>query len=197
MAQVGNSPAGWEKSVSAARGAKTARNERWKFWVGGLLILGAVAYLILSNTLGGARFFINVRDLTAEPARYADETVRVTGAVIGDTIHYDPENLLITFTVANIPDQYTDLGEALHLAVNDTAAERIQVRVEGQVMPELLRHEAQAIMTGTLGADGVFHVSELNLKCPTRFTETGPDGTIIVPEGDGQVHPQIENAPSV
>ncbi|NJL57955.1 cytochrome c maturation protein CcmE [bacterium] len=33
-------------------------------------------------------------------------------------------------------------------------------------MPDLLQHEAQAILTGTLGDDGVFYATELLLKCP-------------------------------
>jgi cytochrome c-type biogenesis protein CcmE len=41
-------------------------------------------------------------------------------------------------------------------------------------MPDLLRHEAQAIVTGRVGADGVFEADELLLKCPTRYEEEVP-----------------------
>lgn len=183
----------WEKaSAPAINKVLHPHTGRWKYWAGGLLILGAVAYLILSNTLGGVRYFINVSDLVNDAARYTQEPVRVTGAVIGDTIVYDPENMLITFTVASIPDQYTDLGQALHDAVNDPNATRLNVRVENQVKPELLQQEAQAIMNGYLGADGIFHVNELQMKCPTRFSEIAPDGSVIEP-GD---HPVIANPPA-
>jgi cytochrome c-type biogenesis protein CcmE len=189
--------ANWEKPASSTPARRSFFNDRTKYLVGSVLLIGAILYLVLSNTLGGARFFINVSDLTAEPARYANQQVRITGAVLGDTIVYDPENLLITFTVANIPDQYSDLAEALHDAVNDPAAPRMQVRVENQVKPELLQHEAQAIMTGHYGDDGIFHVSELQLKCPTRFTETGPSGEIIMPDGQGgSIHPPIDTIPA-
>ena len=40
-------------------------------------------------------------------------------------------------------------------------------------MPDLLQHEAQAIMTGRLGDDGVFYADELLLKCPSRYEESG------------------------
>ena len=50
-------------------------------------------------------------------------------------------------------------------------------------MPDLLQHEAQAILTGALGVDGVFYASELLLKCPSRFEEsTGPEGLGQIPE---------------
>ena len=43
--------------------------------------------------------------------------------------------------------------------------------------PDLLRNEAQAIMTGHLGAHGVFYADELLLKCPTRYEEVVPEQT--------------------
>ncbi len=65
------------------------------------------------------------------------------------------------------------LAEALHAAVSDPAARRLQVVYVGP-KPDLLRHEAQAIVTGHLGEDGVFYADELLLKCPTRYEEEVP-----------------------
>ncbi len=42
-------------------------------------------------------------------------------------------------------------------------------------MPDLLQNEAQAIMTGKIGEDGVFYASELLLKCPTKYEEAVPE----------------------
>jgi cytochrome c-type biogenesis protein CcmE len=41
--------------------------------------------------------------------------------------------------------------------------------------PDLLRNEAQAIMTGHMAPDGVFYAEELLLKCPTRYEEAVPE----------------------
>ncbi|MEO8392750.1 MAG: cytochrome c maturation protein CcmE, partial [Chloroflexota bacterium] len=65
-------------------------------------MLIAVAYLIISGTSTGARYFITVDDLTKNPD-YIGKTIRVSGAVIGDTIQYDTSTLMLDFTVANIP----------------------------------------------------------------------------------------------
>jgi cytochrome c-type biogenesis protein CcmE len=43
--------------------------------------------------------------------------------------------------------------------------------------PDLLRDEAQAIMTGRIGEDGVFYADELLLKCPTKYEEAVPEQT--------------------
>jgi cytochrome c-type biogenesis protein CcmE len=41
--------------------------------------------------------------------------------------------------------------------------------------PDLLQHEAQAIMTGRLGEDGKFFADELLLKCPTKYEDAVPE----------------------
>jgi cytochrome c-type biogenesis protein CcmE len=38
-----------------------------------------------------------------------------------------------------------------------------------------MRDEAQAIMTGRLGSDGIFYAEELLLKCPTKYEEAVPE----------------------
>lgn len=166
----------WEKgavSVPPRRAVSAGQAGRLKFLIGGLLILGAVGYLIVSGTLTGARFFISVDELLSKPD-YVGQTVRITGAVLGDSITYDEQTLTIEFTIANVQEPFDDLALALHQAVNNPDASRIAVRVENQVMPELLQNEAQAILTGQLDSNGVFHATELNLKCPSRFIEGGP-----------------------
>ena len=47
------------------------------------------------------------------------------------------------------------LAEALHQAVLDTSRNRLQIVYVG-VRPDLLKDEAQAIVSGKMGEDGVF-----------------------------------------
>jgi cytochrome c-type biogenesis protein CcmE len=164
--------AAWEKPGRIAVSSKP-NSERTKFLIGGVLILAAIVYLIFSGMQAGARFFMTV-DEVVENGAYVGQPVRVSGAVLGDTIVYDEASLTIEFTVVHIPEGQDVTGETLHEAVNNPDLTRMRVRVLNQTKPDLLRHEAQAIMTGTLGQDGIFHATELNLKCPSRFIEGGP-----------------------
>lgn len=165
----------WEKPVSTETPASLKKtNNRLKFLIGGLLILAAVGYLIISGTVTGARYFITVDELL-NGSTYVGQTVRISGAVLGDSIQYDSEKLVIDFTIANIPQQFDNLAVALHDAVSDSSATRLHVHIENQVKPDLLQHEAQAILTGKLDENGVFQATELLLKCPSRFQEDGPD----------------------
>ncbi|MGD8456321.1 MAG: cytochrome c maturation protein CcmE [Anaerolineales bacterium] len=153
---------------------------RGKYIVGGVLILAAVVYLIISSTAAGAQFFFTVDELLAEGKVVVGKPARVSGAVIGDTIQYDPNALELRFTVAHLPADNELLEEegglplALNQAVNDPNRQRMDVVYYG-VMPDLLQNEAQAIMSGRLGEDGVFHADELLLKCPTRYDGVVPE----------------------
>ncbi len=150
-----------------------------KFLVGGIIILAAVIFLIVTSTAAGAQYFYTVNELLGRGGSAVGQSVRVTGAVLGDTIHYDSETLTLTFTIVHLPaDQELvnvqgGLAEALHLAVIDKNRSRLQVVYVG-VQPDLLRNEAQAIVTGELGEDGVFHANELLLRCPTRYQQALP-----------------------
>ena len=58
----------------------------------------------------------------------------------------------------------------------------MDVVVYDEAMPDLLQHEAQAILTGAIDGDGLFTASELLLKCPSRFEEESPEGLSSIPE---------------
>jgi cytochrome c-type biogenesis protein CcmE len=178
---IGMTEVVWEK-IGYASTIRKSPGERWKFLGGGVLIVAAILYLIVSSMQAGTRFFVTVDEVVGD-ARYVGQPVRVSGAVLGDTIRYDETTLTIEFTVVHVPDGQDITGETLHAAVNDPNATRMRVRVENQTKPDLLRHEAQAILSGTLTTDGVFLATELNLKCPSRFIEGAPRESASEPEG--------------
>jgi cytochrome c-type biogenesis protein CcmE len=156
---------------------------RVKFIVGGLFILAAVAYLIFSSTKANAEYFMTVDELHASGTKNVDRNLRISGAVIGDTIQYDSQAMNLSFDVAQIPgDNATieaqgGLAAVLHEAVTDPTRARLKVVYQG-AKPDLLRDEAQAIITGHLGSDGVFYADELLLKCPTKYEQAVPNQAI-------------------
>ncbi|MBW6473705.1 MAG: cytochrome c maturation protein CcmE [Anaerolineaceae bacterium] len=151
-----------------------------KFVFGGILIIAAIILLIITNTRAGAQYFLTVDEIKERQEEITGKDIRVSGAVLGDTIEYDTENLIIKFEVAHVPgdnkeiDAQGGLAMVLHQAVINPDANRIFVVYEG-VMPDLLQNEAQAIMTGKIGEDGIFYASELLLKCPTKYEEAVPE----------------------
>jgi cytochrome c-type biogenesis protein CcmE len=159
---------------------KPAARFNLKFLIAGLLIVAAVVVLVISTTSANAQYFLTVEELNNRAEKMAGKDIRMSGAVLGDTIAYDADTLTLTFTVVNIPGDNDEieamggLAAVLHAAVMDTTLPRLDVVYNG-VMPDLLKNEAQAIMTGRLGEDGKFYASELLLKCPTKYEEAVPD----------------------
>jgi cytochrome c-type biogenesis protein CcmE len=166
-----------EQSMTTS--TQTGAAGRAKFIVGGLLIIAAIVYLIVSSTQANAQYFLTVEELRAKGESVAGRELRISGAVVGDSIQYDPQTLTLSFTVANVPGDNKEieaqggLAAVLHAAVIDQNRARLEVVYTG-VKPDLLRNEAQAIMTGRMGSDGKFHAEELLLKCPTKYEEAVP-----------------------
>src|SRR5215208_4411381 len=104
-----------------------------KFVIGGLLILGAVVFLIWTSTAASAEYFLTIDELNAKGSGIVEKNLRVSGAVIGDTIQYDAQSLTLTFDVAHVPGDNADLetegglAVALHQAVIDPSRSHIKV----------------------------------------------------------------------
>lgn len=155
------------------------QTSKLKFIIGGLLIAAAIIYLIVTSTQANAQYYYTVNELKQNAGNLTGRELRISGAVIGDSIEYDPDTLNLSFNVVHITGDNKEiearggLANVLHEAVTDTSLSRLKVVYNGP-RPDLLKDEAQAIMTGTLDNQGVFHAEELLLKCPSRYEEELP-----------------------
>jgi len=146
-----------------------------KFIIGGVAIIGAIIFLVVSNLQSTAQYFYTVGEIQSKEPGIVGQNMRASGVVLGSTIVVtDQPKLQVSFVMANISndnkviDAAGGLAAALHQAALDTNAPRMKVIYSGP-KPDLLKDEAQAIVTGKVGADGVFYADELLLKCPTKY----------------------------
>lgn len=137
------------------------KSNRLKFMVAGGLMLAAVAFLIVQALSGEGQFFITVDEYFANPTKYAGEDFRISAWVDGGSIQFtqiDTYNSRLEF---DIVDDLANPTNKMHIvAMNEP-------------LPDLLQHEAQAIVEGSVGADGSMYANPngLLLKCPTRYEE--------------------------
>lgn len=152
---------------------------RAKFMIGGIMIAAAIVYLIASSTKATTQYYMTIDELIAKGEAIVDRDIKISGVIIGDTIEYDAQTLTLRFTVAQVPadlDEVQKAGgimEVQQQAIANPNALRLEVVYIGP-RPDLLRHGAQAIITGRLGEDDVFYADELLLKCPTRYEAESP-----------------------
>ena len=140
------------------------KRKTWQFVAVGAVLVAAVVFVIVNalNT-GGTQLYVTVDEYYAQQDTFIGRDVRVSGWVIGDSIKFeqiDAETSRLEFQVVD------DL--------NDPNAQRLTIVAMNEPLPDLLQHEAQALVEGRAG-DGVFMSNSggLLLKCPTRYEEDG------------------------
>ncbi len=140
------------------------KSNRLKFVIGGVVLISALAFLVINAMSGNTQLYKTVNEFYADQTRLVGRDLRVAGWVIGDSIQYtqvDSLNSRLEFDIVddlNNPDQ------------------RLRVVVLNEPKPDLLQHEAQALVEGRADSNGVFEANPggLMLKCPTRYEELDP-----------------------
>jgi cytochrome c-type biogenesis protein CcmE len=138
-----------------------------KFVIGIGVIVAAVVAVMAFTIAGNASTEVKVNDLMAQKSAGAvtDRSFKLTGIVVGDSIVYDPATLNLQFDLVHSrEDLHTNLANA----------QRVRVTYTG-VKPDTLVNEATAIVTGKVGANGLFVTNDspdaLLLQCPTKYEE--------------------------
>ena len=142
------------------------RSNRLQYVVGGVLIIAALAFLIVNAMSGNTQLYKTVDEFYAEQSRLVGRDLRVSGYVLGDSIQFVQIDATTSRLEFDIVDNINNPGQ------------RLRIVAENEPMPDLLQHEAQALVEGSADANGVFHANAggLFLKRPTRHEEAAPTG---------------------
>lgn len=132
------------------------RKVPWTFVVAGMLIAGAVAYLIFANTTASAAYYMTIKELRGCHT-CAGKIVRIAGTVQSGSIIRDDKTQTVNFTI--VDSQNT-----------------LPVTYSG-IVPDIFRADVTVVVEGTLPASGVFHASTLLTKCPSKFQSATPGAT--------------------
>lgn len=115
-----------------------------------LVVCAAVAYLIFSGVRDTMVFYYTVSEVFAQRAELADAPLRIAGKVVPGTI---------------------EVSQADHLDrrfVIHEGGQELTVVYRG-ITPDTLVDDADAVVEGRLGADGLFHASQVMAKCPSKY----------------------------
>lgn len=158
-----------------------AQNGRLKFIIGGVVLIGAIAFLVINAMSGNTQLYKTVDEFYGDKARLVGRDLRVAGWVIGDTISYTQIDSMNSRLEFDVVDDLENPGNRLHIVVHN------------EPRPDLLQHEAQALVEGRADANGVFTAipGGLMLKCPTRYEEMEAGG-----EAPHEIQGQVSGAGS-
>jgi cytochrome c-type biogenesis protein CcmE len=125
----------------------TALKAQSKFIFGGAIIVLAVGYLIVSSIGGSTAYYLTVEEVKAKGP--SERTVRVAGTVMGDTIEWNSQELMLRFNIA-------DASGSLAVIYNGPR-------------PDMLRDSAEAVVEGKYTEGESFEADNLLLKCPSKY----------------------------
>jgi cytochrome c-type biogenesis protein CcmE len=140
------------------------KSNRTKFIIGGLLMLAAVIFLVVNAISGNTQLYVTVDEYYSQAAEMGERDLRISGWVIGDTIQY-----------TQIDDQNSRLDFDITDDLADPTRQKMHVVVLNEPIPDLLQHEAQALVEGHVeNGEFLSNPNGLLLKCPTRYEEADP-----------------------
>ena len=131
---------------------------RQRFIIGGLIILGALSYIIYGGMQEAIVYFVTPSELKAKELASADKFLRMGGMVVMGTLQKDVKNLTYRF-------ELTD-GNA-----------SFPVFFRG-VPPDLFTEGKGAVVEGRIGPDGVFQAATVMAKHAEEYSPhlEGKDG---------------------
>ena len=156
--------ASWTNKDKTAALEKPKSN-RLKFMVGGVILIAALAFLVINAMSGNTQLYKTVDEFYADQARLVGRDLRVAGWVMGDSIQYTQVDSMNSRLEFDVVDDLNNPGQALRIVVLN------------EPKPDLLQHQAQALVEGRADNNGVFQANPggLMLKCPTRYEEMEPE----------------------
>lgn len=127
--------------------------------VSAFVILAALSWLMISTISEGAEYYKKVDEVMADPSAWQGKRLQVHGYVLGDP-----------------------------LVKASTLEYRFKMQSNGKVMdavytgvvPDTFKAEAEVVVKGRLGSDGVIHVERdgIMAKCPSKY-EAAPTGPSV------------------
>ena len=125
-----------------------------RFIAASLIIVAVVAWLAISAAGDSKSYYVTITELQGMGNKAYTRHLRVAGNVQPGSINHVGTNA--TFTL---------LEQGKLLRVNYQGAEP---------PPDTFKDDAQALAIGTYGRDGVFHATQLQAKCASKYAPATP-----------------------
>ena len=137
-----------------------------RFGVAVAAIVIAMTYLAYTGIVEGKSYYYNIKELRAQDASVYSKHLRVSGFVQPGSIKQ-----------AGTHAEFVLVEEGLTLPV---------VYKGSEPPPDTFKDNAQALAVGTLGRDGVFHATELQAKCASKYApQQQQEGAPAQPQSKG------------
>ena len=135
----------------------TLRKGNTKFVVATLVILAVVGWLAYTGVTDNKSYYVTITELQGMGNKAYTRHLRVAGNVVPGSIRRVGTNA--TFKLVEV-------DRTLDVSYQGT-----------EPPPDTFKDEAQALAVGTYGKDGVFHATQLQAKCASKYAPAAPGAT--------------------
>jgi cytochrome c-type biogenesis protein CcmE len=119
-----------------------------------VIILGTIIYLSVSGANADKSYYVTIGELQAMGNKAYTRHLRVAGDVAPNSIQRS--------------------GTNAHFVLSEQG-HTLQVSYQGiEPPPDTFKDGSQALAMGTYGRDGVFHATELQAKCASKYAAAKP-----------------------
>jgi len=130
------------------------KKKKFRFIVGGGILLLVLIYLIYTGMEGTMRYYMTVSELTAKGNSIYGEKVSLGGRVVKGSIKWDRLKLKLKFSI-------TDGKKSLPVIYKG-------------VIPDAFKNGASVVAEGTYSPKGFFQATALLAKCPSKYLSVIP-----------------------
>jgi cytochrome c-type biogenesis protein CcmE len=135
----------------------TAAKSPIKIIIATIIILATITWLAISGVKDNKSYYVTITEMNAMGNKAYTRHLRVAGNVVPGSIHRVG------------PGANFQLIEQGH---------KLQVNYVGsEPPPDTFKDDAQALAIGTYGHDGVFHATQLQAKCASKYAPAQPGAT--------------------
>ncbi len=114
-----------------------------------VIVIATVVYLAWTGVESNKSYYVTISELQAMGGKAYTRHLRVAGNVLPGSIQHEGPNA--QFTLVELD-------------------KKIRVDYEGmEPPPDTFKDNAQALAIGTYGRDGVFHATQLQAKCASKY----------------------------
>lgn len=123
--------------------------QAWRIGTAIIIVLAAISYLAVSGVRANKSYYVTIQELQAMGSKAYTRNLRVAGNVLPGSI------------------QHTGTNANFVLVENSN---KLRVSYEGEdPPPDTFKDNSQALAIGTYGRDGVFHATQLQAKCASKY----------------------------
>ncbi len=131
-----------------------SRQTQFKFTLATVIIVGTIAWLAISGASRAKSYYVTIAELQAMGNKAYTRNLRVAGNVEPGSIQRNGPQAKFVLV---------ELGKT------------IPVEYQGsEPPPDTFKDDAQALAIGTYGRDNVFHATQLQAKCASKYAPAKP-----------------------